>query len=193
MKKLLLFFIVISLTAAANAGMIVTNLSLDGEGVINATDAYNTTVSPGVGIAAEYLGGMQGINNMKVGLGSEYLFPRAVTAGGYTGFMPVYVTGQYAFCSTGSWKPYVKVNLGYDLVFNGDSAFKFNNSAVLNGGIYYAAGLGSNICKDTIAELMYSTYVGSWSSVTPSAGTLIANDTYTVLGLKIGYCFDLSK
>ena len=194
MKKLLALLAVMFLTVVANAGMIVTKLSLDGAGTINSTDGYNSTSSPGVGIDAEYLSKVQEINNLTFGFGLEYQFPRAATEGGYFGFMPLYLTGQYTLCNKCCYKPYLKINLGYDLVFNGDSNFKYDNSGVLNGGVYYAFGVGSNIYKDTVvAELMYSTYCGAWNAIsnTTPPEIYISNNTYSVLALKVGYCFDL--
>jgi len=191
MKKLLVLSVVMSMAAAANAGMLVTKLSLDGEGAMTGSNGFATNVSPGVGIAAEYLNKVEDVKHLVFGYGAEYQFPRAVTNGGFCGFMPVYVTGQYSLCKC-CHKPYVKANFGYDMVFNGDSTFKYNNTAVLSGGVYYAAGIGSHLCKNMIAELMYSVYSGTWES-SRNNNTIIAADTYSVLALKVGYCFNLGE
>lgn len=196
-----------SLAAAVNASEIIPKIGIDFQGglnqnVTNISPAGNTVfnnsnnVSAGMDIGAEYLVNSDSVFNY--GFGIEYLFRRVTNVADLSqtlNFMPLYLTGQYRFWDSLACKPYVKLNLGWNLSYTGNSDYALGAS--LNGGMYWAVGIGGKVYKDTIiAELMYSTYMGKHSGYTLENDegdifTFDTNDTYSVLGLKVGYCFDL--
>lgn len=215
MKKLLALLAVMTLTVAANAGMIVPMIGIDGQGgqnlnVTNVSPAAaapylsNTSanVSPGLDIGVEYRQLAKPNSDFTYGAGLEYLFQRVLNTSSVSPAfqaLPLYLTGQYSFLDSMSCKPYIKLNLGWNLSNTGNSDWTFQNSSAA-GGFYWAIGIGGKVYKDTIvAELLYQSFAGKHTGYTltpnqtgaPATVTWDSNDTYSVLGIKVGYCFDL--
>ena len=212
MKKLLALLAVMSLAVAANAGMIIPKIGIDFQGGVNLKvanvspaayapymDDMSNNANAGFDIGVEYLQQLKSDTDFCYGAGFEYLFARTLNVSGSSpnfSYLPIYLTGQYNVNNNSEYKPYVKLNLGWNLSYTGNGDMTMNNSS-LTGGMYWAFGVGAKVYKDTvIAELMYSIYAGKHTGYTTGLplGTLTfdSNDTYSVLGLKVGYCFDLA-
>ena len=126
------------------------------------------------------------------GIGLEYQLSRKVDgAGGQAqfAFMPVYATAQYRLLNLEIVKPYIKVSAGYNMMYTGDNDYKLIGRANLNPIIYYAAGVGTEIGENLIAEAMYSVYYGQHTGLPLMPPW--TDDIYSVIGINIGYKFKL--
>ncbi|MFC1501362.1 outer membrane beta-barrel protein [Elusimicrobiota bacterium] len=163
------------------AAQIVPKLSLyDTSGSIDGGSGA-VDVDPGYGISVEYL--TEAGDNIMVGGGIEYQVARAMTDSNPSSefnFAPVYLTGQYCFSPGESLNPFVVLNLGYNLIYDGNDTFKTNGD--LEAGIYYAGGVGAVINEKIRVDLLYSSYAGKTGG---------SDTTYTKIGLDVGYVFDL--
>src|SRR5271157_4686106 len=125
MKRLTLGLIVLLTLSSvtANAAEIIAKICMDGQGSLTqkndqASNTYNT--QSGYGIAAEYL--QQLTDAFSFGVGIEYQLARNVASSGQGqfSFVPIYATGQYRLFDAEIFKPYVKVNLEYNMMFIGE-------------------------------------------------------------------------
>ncbi|MCL2485425.1 MAG: outer membrane beta-barrel protein [Endomicrobia bacterium] len=132
---------------------------------------------------------VEGMDNLKVGVGLEYQFFRQINENndfGYAGmkyrFIPIYLTAQYS--PSENYPIYVKGNLGYSLILDVPQ----RDRAETNGGLYLGAGVGYECKYGFIVELMYGMYSGSIKAL----GETKAMDlSYSKLGINFGYKFDI--
>lgn len=201
MKRLIALFVAMLFTAAANADMIIPRIGI---GFPGAAEISGTGVSSvdqdtetGFSVGVDYL---HPVSDMfALGAGVEYQMNRKIKdTSAEFGFVPVYVTGMLAPFkaknSEDSMKtvvPYAKVNLGYDVGYTGNDEFKFLGSS-LNGGMYWAAGIGAKLPYNIMIDLTYSSFAGEHEIDVPLLGSVTSDDTFTQLGLNIGYAFDLT-
>lgn len=195
MKKHLLVLVSIALLTAisVNAAEIVTKICIDGTGTFtekndHASNSYTTEA--GYGAAVDYLQKLT--DSFTFGVGLEYQLLRKIdsTAGqGRFSFLPIYATAQYKLLDAEIFKPYIKVNLGYNTMYSGDNGFKFDGMAKLNPTLYYAVGVGTDIGENWIAEAMYSVYYGQHTGLPLMPPW--TDDIYSVIGINIGYKFKL--
>jgi hypothetical protein len=133
---------------------------------------------------------MHPLNDLfEVGAGTQYTFDTKLKdANSAFNFLPVYLTGTFTpkIDGLGQFAPYVKANVGYDVLFDGNSDYKIGD-ADLKGGLYWAAGIGTKFMKDFSADVMYSSYGGRYESNALGDGDV----TYSTISLNVGYAFDM--
>jgi|AGTN01.3.fsa_nt_gi hypothetical protein len=201
MKRLIALFVAMLFAAAANADMLIPrvgiglsgNADISGEGFT----AIDQDTETGYSLGIDYL---HPVSDMfALGAGVEYQMNRKIKdMDAEVGFTPVYVTGMFAPFKARSEQesintvvPYAKVNLGYDIGYSGNDEFKFLNSS-LNGGMYWAAGVGVKLPYNIMLDLTYSSFSGEHEVDVPLLGSVTSDDTFTNIGLNIGYAFDLN-
>lgn len=120
--------------------------------------------------------------NFDLGGGLTYQVPRSVEDyEGEFNFVPIY--GMMRFKSSAEKvAPYGIVQLGYNILFDGDSSYK--GPADLDGGLYYGIGGGIILNKHFLIELLYSVNQGDFSLLGVSLD--VENKQFT---LNIGYNF----
>ena len=195
MKKLFAALVSTAMLASvtATAAEIVPKICLDGGGTYTekndrASNSYSTEA--GYGAALEYLQKLT--DDFTFGVGLEYQLSRKMDSPSKQGqfsFLPVYATAQYKLLDAVMFKPYVKLNLGYNMKYTGDDNFKFNGIATLNPTLYYAVGIGTDLGECLIAEVMYSVYYGQHTGLPLMPPWY--DDIYSVIGINIGYKFKL--
>lgn len=200
MKRFMALAVAMLFTAGAYADMLIPRFGFDFPGKIKVTGGNITEVDSdtemGYSLGIDYLHPIADV--FAVGLGLEYQLNRKIKdTSSEFGFMPIYLTGMLAPFNNKkgdelmrTFLPYAKVNLGYNVMYNGNDNYKFLNSS-LNGGFYWAAGVGAKLPYNLTADVMYSSYAGQHSISFPILGSFTSDDTYTKVSLNIGYAFDL--
>jgi hypothetical protein len=170
--------VVLLFTACAAFADLNIKFGLDPFGEVRQVKRQNgiTTLNPdfGVSLKGDYLRLVR--QDVKAGLGLEYLFPRNMGKDTDFSYMPLYITAE---CTPFYEKEiFFKVNLGYNLLFN------TNNSDIKNGigGFYYAFGAGFEYDYGMTVALMFSSYYANTSS---------ADYIYNKIGIDIGYKFNI--
>jgi hypothetical protein len=193
MKQLTIITFLILFTSSLYAGQIIPRLSIDLPGTNTFSQggaSVNGNTDMGFGIGAEYLAQLD--RYVAVGGGFEYQFGRELSKVGLVSanfgnfyYVPVYVTGKLFIAKqlAPKYDPFLKLNLGYNVIYGGDDTFKAGAS--LSGGFYFGIGAGVMLNKYLDLELMYSSYAGE-----ESFSGLSQDDSYGKFGLSVGYAFD---
>ena len=180
MKKLVLSLFLISIvTSISFAFDIVPKVSVDLPSTFK-TD-YEVKVSMTVGAEARF----SLSDYFSIGCGLEYLIPRTTSAklkGEYYSnkdffFLPAYATViLYPLGNFGEYKPYLKLDGGYNLLFDIDG------SKDASGGLYISGAVGFEFFEKFIIELSTSRYEAKDNDT---------DITYKKIGFKFGYKFTL--
>lgn len=180
MKKIFLSFVfVLIITPVVFAYDIVPKVSVDLPSTFR-TD-YEVKVSMTMGIEARF----PLSDYFSIGCGLEYLIPRTTSAklkGEYYSnkdfsFMPAYATViLYPLGNFGEYKPYLKLDGGYNLLFTIDEA---NNASC---GLYVSGAIGFELFERYILELATSRYEAKDNDT---------DITYKKIGFKFGYKFTI--
>ncbi len=183
MKKFLAVLIFMFTVSAAYAFDIVPKAGFDLDGTFKS----DYEVKPGA-IAFGAEGRYRISNYFKALAGFDFLPSRSIknlidygTTAYYSGknfsFLPVYIGVMgYPLGSEGDYNPYVKFDIGYNILFNVDDG---NNSS---GGMYYSFGFGFELYEKYIAEI---------SSAFCSASDNGEDVSYKKIGLRVGYKFTI--
>lgn len=125
-------------------------------------------------------------SSLNYGVGIMYLFPRGTefNQSGNFNFLPLYILGQLEILNIDEDTNVRLIgNLGYNVMFNGDKAYKSNLS--LSGGIYIAAGLRIFIDRYFV-EGLYKSYEGTIKIGNDSDQLNVAGIVYTTLSVGFG-------
>ncbi len=136
-------------------------------------------VMTGISFALEY--GEINDNVFNYAFGIMYLNPRGldVRGGGKFNYVPLYEVVKIKLTSQEEKViPIIIANVGYDVIFNGDSFY--SGPYNLSGGLYIAGGLRLEINKIFI-EWLYKSFGGS-----ASGNNININVTYTTLSVGFG-------
>lgn len=189
MKRIIALFVTMFIAGAAFADMITPKIGYDFAGTHKSEAGSTSTdydTDPGITIGADYI---HPVNDLfAFGGGFEYQLARGVDVNVASvdpafSFLPIYATGIVTPFKDdlNGFKPYGKLNLGYDIL-SGNDDYKGDNT--LSGGLYWALGVGTSY-KNFFGELLYSTNTGQ------AKDSSTVDITYTKLSLNIGYQFDL--
>lgn len=191
MKKIFLSLgLILIVTTITFAYDIVPKISVDLPSTFR-TD-YEVKVSMTIGAEARF----QLSDYFSVGGGLEFLIPRTTSAkefpiahsvpleyekGYYTNkdfyFLPAYATILlYPLGNFGEYKPYLKLDCGYNLLFGIDDA-KDNT-----GGLYIGGAIGFELFEKFILEVSTARYEAKDNDM---------NITYKKIGFKFGYKFTI--
>lgn len=179
MKRILISALLLLVSTSLYAYDIVPKLALDLPGTFKS----DYEVEPSVAVAVDVKYPVS--NYFSFGAGLEFLNSRTVSdklSGSYFlnkdfSFLPAYLTVYfYPFGNSGEYKPYLRVDGGYNLNFVIDKA---NNSSA---GIYVSGGIGFELFDRYIMEVVTSRYEGKDSG---------ENITYKKISFKIGYKFTI--
>jgi hypothetical protein len=194
MKKFLVCFAAMLITTAVYADQIIPRINIDFGGwntFAQGGTSIDGNSNMGFGLAVEYL---KRVNRIyALGGGFEYMFQRnlskiAANSADYGNFyyVPLYVTGKLFISKKEDPKydPFLKLNLGYNIIYNGDDTFKAGAS--FSGGFYIGIGAGVVINKRINLDLMYSTYTGK-----ETFSGISQDDFYSKISIGIGYGFYL--
>jgi len=146
-----------------------------------------TDVETGFSVAGEFISNIKSQNNISFGLGLEYQIPRSQKElQGDFYFIPIYGLMKIHLNKINEISPYLNFRLGYNL-FDGDNNFKGTGllRASLDGGLYYALGIGAITGRYYAMEITYSVNRGEGNI----AGVGFDVE-YSKVGLSIGYIFD---
>lgn len=178
MKKIFLTLVLIVIvTTVTFAYDIVPKVSIDLPSTFR-TD-YEVKVSMTVGAEARF----PISNYFSVGGGLEYLIPRTTSSklkGEYYSnkdfyFLPAYVTVLlYPLGNYGEYKPYLKLDGGYNLAFGIDDAKSSS------GGLYISGAIGFELFEKFILEIATSRYEAKDNDT---------DITYKKICFKAGYKF----
>lgn len=116
------------------------------------------------------------------GIGASYLLSREqeLEGSGEFYFVPVYAIGRLKFGDNAdSFVPSVVANLGYNILYDGDSAY--SGGANLSGGLYFGAGLRVNFNKIFI-EGLFKSFQG-----TGTVSSIEIEVNYTTLSIGVGF------
>jgi len=142
-------------------------------------------------------------NHFAVGGGVQYMGNRALTGDRFSGsfsFLPVYGQAQALLTGKGSkFRPYVKVQLGYNWFFSTDAFDRTVSGAweqlkdlvdsSTNGGLYWSAGLGTYLFKYLLVEVMYMECRGNYSFIDSSFVRADADGAYRSVAVYAGVHF----
>ena len=157
--------------------------------VINAQSA---NVDLGTSVSAEIqhpLSDMLGI-----GLGATYNLNRNLT--GTTGqfsFLPVYATvSVFPIGNVAGLAPYAKADLGYNISYTGNDAYKAPApfTTTLTGGMYWGLGAGVKLLNTLFVDLMFTSYSGTYKAALGPLSTEFPV-LYTKVSLNAGIGLDL--
>lgn len=178
MKKILILSLVLIFSIPLYAYDIIPKVSVDLPGTFRSD--YEVQWSGSVGVEGRYA-----INDyLSLGAGFEYLLQRAVSnkiSGYYANknfnFIPVYISVLfYPFGNFPNYKPYLKVDGGYN------AAFMIDDSVDSSSGLYAAASLGFEIVEKYVLEICASRYEAKDNG---------ENLTYKNISFKAGYKFTI--
>jgi hypothetical protein len=136
-------------------------------------------VKAGLSFALEF--GKINDNVFNYAFGIMYLSPREldVSGGGKFNFVPLYAVAKIKLTrQEEEIIPIIIANIGYDLIFNGDS--DYNGPYSLSGGLYIAGGLRLEINK-FFFEGLYKSFGGS-----ASGNNINISVTYTTFSVAFG-------
>lgn len=138
----------------------------------------NTSFSIGV----EILGCKDEVFNF--GGGVLYLVPREqeIKDSGEFNFIPIYAIGKLNLAEEASNGVSIILNVGYNLIFNGDTNYKGMFS--LNGGLLFGGGIRYSINKFYV-EALYKSLNGS-ASYEDQDQKINFDITYTTLSVGLG-------
>jgi len=127
-------------------------------------------------------------------LGATYNMDRIVhnTSASFN-FLPVYATvSVFPIGNFAGIAPYAKVDLGYNITFSGNDAYKFPSpfETTLTGGIYWGLGGGVKLLNTIFADIMFTSYSGTYKVALNPLSTSAAV-LYTKVSLNVGVGFDL--
>lgn len=192
MRKVLAVAAFFLLAGSLHAGQLMPRIGIDFGGTIKYTlnsVSINGDTANGFNIGGEYLSVID--NRTTIGAGIEYMLNRKISSiAGVTTtgdptfyFVPIYGTLRFKLSET-ELSPFFKLNLGYNLIYDGSNDYK--STASLSGGLYYALGGGIFVSKTINFELIYSNYAGKVNTNGISLDT-----AYTKIGIVAGYLFDI--
>ncbi|MDD3065317.1 MAG: hypothetical protein PHI20_03900 [Endomicrobiaceae bacterium] len=183
MKKSIIALMLLFCVSAAYSFDIVPKVGLDLDGTFKS----DYEVKPcGIAVGAE--GRYQISNYFKALAGFDFLPSRSIktlvdagTVSYYSGknfsFLPVYIGVMgYPLGSEGEYNPYVKFDVGYNILFSVD------DGSNTSGGMYYAFGFGFELYEKYIAEI---------SSAYCFASDNGTDVSYKKIGFKLGYKFTI--
>lgn len=158
LKKIIGVVIVISLISAVQTGVFakehLLNLGLDFSGTHErSADGVSLKDDTETGLSVGYELLDRSSNGIQWGIGGEFGLPRELED--YYGkfrFVPIYGVLNVPL-SDSDLHPYLVGRLGYNL-FYADSTYK--DGADLDGGLYYAVGIGIKPTDDIRVQLLYS-------------------------------------
>ncbi len=123
------------------------------EGLSNSED-----VNMGISLSGEYVSNID--KNIGMGFGMTFQMPRSQkNYSGNFNFIPVYGLVRINSISS-EVSPYFIGQLGYNLFYMGDNAYRGSGS--LSGGIYYGIGAGLLLQSRSQIEILYSVNKGSY-------------------------------
>jgi hypothetical protein len=113
-----------------------------------------------------------------------YLIPREqeIRGSGKFNFIPIYIVGKIKLTQQESAIPILIGNLGYNVLFNGDSNYKGTFS--LSGGLYIAGGLRLET-NEIFLEGLYKSFGGS-AKYRGGGSTYDIDVTYTTVSFALG-------
>ena len=155
------------------------------------TSGYNTDTGYGLGVELYHSFWF----NTTSGIGVRYEFQRAFSGTDWKySFVPIYFTAMSSnfFYLQKDFVPFLKIEVGYDVLFMGNDAFRATSlgPATLNGGFYLGFGGGVKLMDWLFIELMYNSYSGTFtaSDATSFIDQKVIDSRIT---LNIGVAFQL--
>jgi hypothetical protein len=142
----------------------------------------DTNVNTSFSIGIEILGCKNEVFNFGGGL--LYLAPREqeIKGTGNFNFIPIYAIGKLNLAEEASDGTSIILNVGYNLIFNGDTNYKGMFS--LNGGLLFGGGIRYSINKFYV-EALFKSLNGS-ASYEDQDSKINFDITYTTLSIGIG-------
>lgn len=192
MKKLIVVFgLIIAGSGVVTAAEFILkpNLDVAGSGKMEALGAsVDYSAGTGFGLGAEVVDKVS--DSVEIGAGFSYYFPRKMEKAKFLGvetalaqetlfnFVPIYGLARFNIFSGDNIKGFSKVQLGYNVIFDGNDNFK--GSSTLSGGLHYAVG-GGLAFSNALIEMMYSVDEGS-----SSGSGITAKMNYSKIALSVG-------
>ena len=131
---------------------------------------------------------------LSIGVGATYNLNRNISGtSAQFSFLPVYATASlFPFGNVPGIAPYAKVDLGYNVAYTGNDQYKWNSpfQTALTGGMYWGIGAGARILNTIFADIMFTSYSGTYQ-VTLGPLSTQAAVLYTKVSLNAGIGFDL--
>ena len=131
---------------------------------------------------------------MGIGIGATYNMNRKIT--GQTGefsFLPVYATvSLFPLGNIAGIAPYAKADLGYNVSFTGNDAYKAPApfTTTLSGGLYWGLGAGVKFINTIFVDVMFTSYSGTYKVALDPLSTDFPV-LYTKVSINAGIGFDL--
>jgi len=185
MKKISLLFLVILFTQTVYSQSAVTispKISIDLLGNHSAkilSQSGDLDVNSALTFGVEF--SKKTTNTFVLGAGVSYLMDREqeIKGSGNFNFVPIYAIGRIQIGNTeDSVIPSIVGNIGYNILFTGDSSYR--GKASLKGGIYFAAGLRLEFSMIFI-EGLYKSFQGS-----ATISSIEIDVNYTTLSIGAG-------
>jgi hypothetical protein len=146
---------------------------------------HSSSMDVNTGKSVGFEVGRRSEESFNYAIGLTYLIPReqVISGSGNFNFMPIYAVGKIRLTQgEESIKPIFIANVGYNVLFNGDTNYKGLFS--LSGGLYIAGGLRLEIDK-FFFEGLYKLFNGSAKYGSGDA-TVNINVAYTTFSLALG-------
>ncbi|OGF50661.1 MAG: hypothetical protein A2231_07925 [Candidatus Firestonebacteria bacterium RIFOXYA2_FULL_40_8] len=186
-----------------NTDKIIIKYGLDNNGLQNYPATLSVPAFPivgaqslGVDLGASYLLEIQHpvSDKLSLGIGATYNVDRILhnTTASFS-FLPVYLTASlYPVGTIIGIAPYAKVDVGYNVSFTGNAQYLAPVPFVttLTGGIYWGLGAGVKFANTIFADIMFTSYSGTYNVALASLSTEVAI-LYTKVSLNVGIGFDL--
>ena len=178
MKKILILSFMLLFSVPLYAYDIVPKLTLDLPGTFRSD--YEVETGIGIGAEARYP-----INDyFSLGVGLEYLLQRTISdklnehySNKNFSFAPAYVSILfYPFGNFANYKPYLKIDGGYNL------AFMIDDAKDSSSGLYVAGAIGFELFEKYIMEITTARYEAKDNG---------ENVTYKKISFKAGYKFTI--
>ena len=188
---------------AKNSDKIIIKYGLDNNGLQNYPSTLTVPDFPIVGskstavdLGASALLEIQHplSDKLSIGIGSTYNVNRKVTTtDAEFSFLPVYGTvSLFPLGNIAGIAPYAKIDAGYCVSFTGNSAYLAPApfTTTLTGGIYWGLGAGVKIASTIFADIMFTSYSGTYKVALEPLSAEVAI-LYTKVSLNVGIGFDL--
>jgi hypothetical protein len=162
MKKIIIFSLLLSLISLSYAGNGLFNISLDVNGTLDKDipgGSISSDVDPGYSLVSEISLPVR-IKGFKLGIGTEYQFPRDVDSGGSVNFWNTYIILKKNLINNrfNTLTPVFKIGTSK---FDADDDWKATGNPTqpqvsLKDGIFYSFGLYYKLRGLAFAEISYS-------------------------------------
>ncbi len=155
----------------------------DGHVASSGGSSAETDVKSGFSLIYEGHGLMT--NNVDFGFGIEIMTPRELDLSGTDAnftFLPAYASFVMHPYRYTDFLPYFSLQLGYNLVYDGNDDYKGSGDTA--GGLYSGVAVGMLFSQSTKVELRYARYEGSYES-----GLFDLDIAYDEFSLVVGYSF----